>query len=384
MNTVVYYPYIYPTPEWLRIAALIWERVYLLGVRDEVGGTRAPPSEIAILDNSFGNILDDSITFTELVTDDLINEFKAWVVARKDVLKRHKLSSKPQELFGLYDHKFLVGSHVQTEESVRDWLIEQGLAKIKWANKKKFGLHKFPSEGGYSRFLAESMVYLPADIALHYLSLCAAKAAQVGNRDLVAADEPFTDIVFHRHRCITSEVASNILQAYLPKDFNTLDTELIAEFRDTFANQRLKYQSAVQMLCREFMDVASEGQLEYLIRRIQSLAEERVEETKRTYSRAKLETATKVFSLSLAPPAIVASLASMLGTGVFVPAGIVAAISLLGVKVFVALEKAKEDKAKSPWSYVLSVGDMDRSVTREAGFFDRIRSFFAGSPKRKV
>jgi hypothetical protein len=85
---------------------------------------------------------------------------------------------------------------------------------------------------------------------------------------------------------------------------------------------------------------------------------EQIEETKKMYQRAKLEMAIKTFGLTLTPPAIVASIASALGIGIFAPAGIAAALSVFAAQLLLDWDKAESEKSKSPWSYVLDAGKM--------------------------
>ena len=87
--------------------------------------------------------------------------------------------------------------------------------------------------------------------------------------------------------------------------------------------------------------------------RIIELAKERVEETKKTYERAKLEMIIKTFGVSIAPPAIVASVASALGIGLFAPGGIAAAFSIFAAGKLIEWDQARSERNKSPWSYVL-------------------------------
>ncbi len=112
------------------------------------------------------------------------------------------------------------------------------------------------------------MLYLPKDIALYYLSLCTLKAAKEGNRDLVADDEKFMDPVFYDYRSLRGDVATSVLNAYLPNNFHSLNSSIIREFRTEFAAQRLKYDKEIQSICKEFGDVASEGELIFWIRRL--------------------------------------------------------------------------------------------------------------------
>jgi hypothetical protein len=201
-----------------------------------------------------------------------------------------------------------------------------------------------------------TIIYLPKDIALHYLSLCASQAAtdKKGNqkRDLVADGGRFTEAVFHDYS-VSGEVATTVLQAYLPKNLADLEFERIAEFREEFAAQRLAYQIEIQSMVEKATKVASEGELEALKDSIVELAKQNVDDTRSTYRRAHQEMVIKAVGVSLTPPAIATAIGSALGIGIFGPAGIVAALSILGAKLLLDRDKANTERAKSPWSYVL-------------------------------
>jgi hypothetical protein len=135
----------------------------------------------------------------------------------------------------------------------------------------------------------------------------------------------------------------------------TLEPKRIAEIRSGLATQRLKYDKAIQSLCDEFAKVVSEGELGKLKDRIIEIAKEKVEETTSVYKRAKLEMMIQGFAISLTPPAIASSIASILGIGIFAPAGIAAALSIFAAKSLIDWDKARSERSKSPWSYVLDV-----------------------------
>jgi hypothetical protein len=151
--------------------------------------------------------------------------------------------------------------------------------------------------------------YLPKDIALHYFSLCALKAAEAGKRDLVADGQRFTEAVFYEYS-IEGEVGATVLQAYLPENFFNMVPGRIAEFREDFRAQRHKYQGVIQDLVEEYERISSEGQLELLKDEIVEVAKKRADDTQGAYRRAKLGMALKTFSVSLTPPALLTSIGS--------------------------------------------------------------------------
>ena len=373
MNTVVYYPYINPRPDWLKLAALCWDKVYRLVPPNTY---LSVPEEIEELDEALGEILwsvdvgvhgeDD-----EIYEDEIQDQFWRWIDAREEKLKGESWSSERSQeehaLFSMFPSKFPGGEFVGK-------LQERGLARVNYepvevpegepvgesavyeqSESRRVGgrvsrrvrkwLHK-------KTFVEEPIVYLPKDVALHYLSLCASQEAKDGKRDLVADGEKFTDTVLHDYS-VRGEVATTVLQAYLPKNFSNLEVKRIAEFRKEFAAQRLAYQSAVQSIVDEHAKVASEGELESVKRNIVELAKQKVDDTQRTYRRANQEMVVKAVTVSLTPPAIATAIGSALGIGIFGPAGIVAALSILGAKLLLDRDKANTERAKSPWSYVL-------------------------------
>lgn len=316
MNMVIYYPYA-PSAEWLRLASLCWDSICL------IGPIRILPPELLELDDILGSTL-----YT-------------------------------------IDGEFLKREHPELKAQVRDWLMKRA-----------------EQHGIQISELSDSNHYDPDYIALDYVNqlidspmksqqafmrqeargitayltgLYAYTAAQRGSMDLITLEEGYTDIIFHQERALVSQVTTAVLEAYIPEKLFSMDPRQIAEFREEFAVKRLKYEAAIQSLIKEFKDVASEGQLLQLKERIIDIAKERVDETRQTYQRAKLEMIAKTFGVALTPPAFVTTLASALGIGIFAPAGIAAAISILLATKLIEWDKAKIDKEKNSWSYLLDV-----------------------------
>jgi hypothetical protein len=163
------------------------------------------------------------------------------------------------------------------------------------------------------------------------------------------------DTALHGVRVVRGEIMTSILEAHVPSGLDTLPPDQIAELRAEMATGRLRYHRDVQGVVQEFAGVASEGELSTVKQRIVSIATERVDDVKQTYRRARLDTIVKAIGIPVVPPAMAASIASALGIGIFAPAGVVAALAAVGAARLLELEKAKADKAKSAWSYVLDV-----------------------------
>jgi hypothetical protein len=175
---------------------------------------------------------------------------------------------------------------------------------------------------------ATAVVYLPREIAWYYLSLCASNIARDCRSDLSADGDRFADAAIRNEQGIGADVATAILEAYLPSDPSTLDPRRIREFRETFGTKRLKFQVAVQELVKKCSEVSSETEMDRIARSATELAKEQVEAAKQTYRRAQIDMVVKTIGVSLTPPAVLTYLASALGIGLFPPAGIAAALGL--------------------------------------------------------
>jgi hypothetical protein len=406
MNTVIYYPYISPRPEWLKLAALSWNKVYRL-----VPSYGSPDDSDVVreLDEALGGIL-EPVYVAQEADQEVQEQFWRWVDARKERLEISRWSpdeSREREVItGLGIGKFAGG---EGGELLKE-LQRQGLARVEekqvakqiptWVEEARAkypmlqmtvteeSLVDEPEPGSdhekYLKLLETAhnttdskradalrkeakdirqrnlvtvteqgpVIYLPVDIASHYLSLCAARAAENGRRDLVADGAKFTDAVFHDYS-VRSEVSTAILEAYLPKDLSNLRPERIAEFRSEFSARRLEYQTTVQEMVDKYEKTSSEGELEDLKKQMVILATEQVERTKKTYRRAKQDMVIKTIGISLTPPATIAFVASALSIGILGPVGIATALSLFGAGLLLEWDKARSERAKSPWSYVL-------------------------------
>jgi hypothetical protein len=418
MNTVVYYPYITPRLEWLKLAALCWDKVYRLvppyGWPDD-------PEALIELDQSLGSLLGtvDVAEYAGSIQD----QFWTYIDAREEKFKEVQWSpdtfKERDTIFNLYESKFPGGEFVKE-------LHSRGLARVETEIKEvqiaewEVGYYQVAEEvyepedplpgsahEQYNRLQEEAwrirseayglglasaradalqrqanalenkaeeirrqnlitysfqdwdnpVISLPKDVALHYLSLCASQAAEDKRRDLVADGMKYTDAVFHDY-AVRGEVGTAILRAYLPENFSDLEPERIKDFREEFSAQRTAYQSEIQSHVGRLAEITSEGELESKKADIVELAKQRVDDVQRTYRRANQRMVLKTLGMSLTPPALATFIGSALGIGIFAPAGIVAAVSLFGAGLLLDRDEAKAERDKSPWSYVLDAAKM--------------------------
>lgn len=419
MNTVVYFPHFYPSTNWLKTAAFCWDKVYTLVTKDSpppseelietnnalgnILDTISIPnlvySEESLqqfeswikkradkiksapweLDNKhlvelFPSKLTD-FPLTKLLQKNGLVKFESnsnvqipkWELNRS---KNRNLSSNPFEEFNRFGFEYssILGSipSMPVREAGSDYdkyldlidlskkkrdegdLVAAQKAKDEADEIKKKNLIEVPNQHDLS-------AYLPKDVALHFLSFCASVAAKDGNRDLIAANDSFTDSIFHNYNSLSGEVSKTVLEAFLPKDLSKINFEQIKEIKSKLSSSRLRYQNEIQSLCNEFEKVGSQGAIEKIKDGIVAIANEKIEETKKAYKYAKVETIITTLGVTLTPPALITSVASILGIGIFSPAGLIAAFSsTVGLK-YLEFRKAKLEKIYSPWSYVLEI-----------------------------
>ena len=325
MNTVIYYPRIFPSPDWLKLAALCWDQVYRLVPSDWSYNPRIDdPQEVNELDRKLGGILRPFDT-NLVVSPELDRRFIKW-------FKIYRANIEYEKQYRLYERE--VPFYLRkVSERVQALLKDEG----------------YRTEDG--------LIYPPAYIAQYYLSLCASYAVQRLRCDAVTNEQKFTDIIFDSSP-FYQQVATAVLQAYLPENLVTLRPERIRELRESKGKEMLKYQAAIQSLVDEYGKVASVGEYETVKRRIIAIATDEVEKIKQNFQHSNQRLVLKSFSVSLTPPALAASIASLLHIGIIAPVGIAAALSVFAVSILIDWNEAKSAKSDSPWSYVLNVAQM--------------------------
>jgi len=349
MNTVLYYPHTQPRPPWLRLASLCWDEVYLLSF-DRYATSYKPAMwpELAELDAALGGVIRASEFVDEYVDENLIDEFKGWVDEREAQL-RQDLDDGRQVLFGIHESK-MYHPPIAGEDTLREWLVGRGLARIERPEEQGDGDRWEATE-----MAPEVNVWLPRNIALQYLALIASRAAESHGRDMATDSAIFTDPVFHTVRSVRGQVATSTVEAFLPDAFETIEPERLAQLREDLSAQRLRYQAEIQGIVTEFEDLASEAEFGRLQTRIAEIAQQRVDDTKASYRRAKLGLVTQAVGMTLTPPAVATSVASLLSIGIFAPLGVAMAVAVFSASAVLRRAEAKAAVARSPWSYVLDL-----------------------------
>jgi hypothetical protein len=205
---------------------------------------------------------------------------------------------------------------------------------------------------------SETYYYIPKDVARYYLSISAARTAELVQADVVTDERRFSEPVISRVPELRAYVAHSVLEAYVPKGFYSLDLQRIAEFRAKLSTERLKYQKEIQSLVAEFSGVSSVDSYESLKRQLMTIAEERIQGIKSIYRLSRIELVAETIGISLTPPAVATAVASALDIGSIAPAGLGAALSLFGASMLIKWNQARAERKQSPWSYVLAVSKL--------------------------
>jgi hypothetical protein len=223
----------------------------------------------------------------------------------------------------------------------------------RWASlvRKASLLSQAAADGEYEK----QVVFMPPTVPLHYLSLCAARLAEQKGCDLAATGSAYVQTAMYGPRQLGAETAVAAVKTILPENIGLLEKSKIADLRQEFGVQRLKFQTEIQSLVGDIQKVASEGTLEDLKKAALALAVERYKESEAIFKRARVETINKVFSLTLTPSVLASSLASMLGIGLFAPAAVGSALALFTAQRLLAAAEAKSKAESRGWSYLISL-----------------------------
>jgi hypothetical protein len=399
MNTAIYYPHLYPPPKWLRVAALCWDSVYTVQASD----SPPFPRDVAELNSALGGFL-ETVPFDRAIQDrHVIDEFSAWVEEHADRFRGQQLAEESsgrlqRDLFYLYPGKMGgLDSHIV------DRLVTLGLARVEsktvtrempdW-EAERYGLEQpaFFERGSpeavymelqeqasstdnprkqkklkdraealrqkhlVSKDTWKPLLLVPSELGLHYIALCAGYLAEQDRRDLATGSERFSDVVVSSSRdAVAADVTQALIEAYVPANIEQVEPARLAELRETLRHERHGFQGEVDRLVNEFEEIASEGQMTRLRDDAIDLARTRAEATRRAHHAANLEIAVETLSVSLAPPALLVTTASLLGTGLFAPLGVATALAVGTAKAYLAWRTRGHTRRKAEWSYVFEV-----------------------------
>ena len=347
-NTAIYYPHLYPPLKWLRVASLCWDTVYNIEPPD----ARPRPQALVEFDSVLGGFL-EPLAFDLVLGDKaLMDEFSDWVEARAEGFRQQPLVEERQALSR--DLAYLYpGKLGGLNSPIVDRMQDLGLARVEWTEVSS-ETQDWQLDVYHPREIP--LLFVPPELADHYLAQCASYLAEQRRSDLATTDGQFTDVVVSGSRAaVAAEVAHTVIDAYLPSDIEHVEPVRLAELRDSLRDERHEFQADVEAIVNGFEQIASEGQMEHLKRDAVDLASAQVDATRRTYQRADLKLVVETLGISVAPPALLATTASLLGVGLFAPIGIAAALSFGTVKAYLAWRERGEQRRKAEWSYVFEI-----------------------------
>ena len=119
--------------------------------------------------------------------------------------------------------------------------------------------------------------------------------------------------------------------------------------------EKLSFQAEVQNLVQTFGGVASVDTYETVKSQLVDMAKQRIEQTRTTYRKARLDVTVQALNVSLTPPALATAAASALHIGLLAPVGLSAVLSLFAASKVIEWRNARSEQQNSPWSYVLDV-----------------------------
>lgn len=182
MISTVYYPNLFPSESWLRLAALCWDEVYTLHYQ----WNPKFPDEITKFNNQLGNFIIPKNT-VELGSNPAVSEkFKALVsqfLRRKIKIPKSWEAAIDVDWYEMFGDKF-----------PRDILDELKEVLVRDDDSAK--------------------VFLPNEVSLHYMSLCASQLADQEKADLFADTKVFARTAMFDKR-VRGRITTSIMEAYI-------------------------------------------------------------------------------------------------------------------------------------------------------------------------
>ena len=374
MNSVVYYPYLVPSLEWLKMSSLCWDNIYVLHPGNSISFSK----EIKDANIDLGSVIKTLDTQIIGRSEDVFEAFLQILEKKGKYFDTSNISdsSEDLQLFNIFPGKFPPNLFQKLKDN--NLIIYEGDKRI--GNKRSFYrtgfesknlfdiepfrkeirdgegkldfIKRMKSEGRSVEQKFSSAIYLPSEIALHYLSLCASKAAALKKADLYGASDIYFETTTSFSNKSFGHIIQNVVGAYIPENINTLSCKTIGEIRETLAEKRLVFQSEIQNLCKKLSDISSEDDLEILKMKIENIAKDRINETQKTFRENKIKLVIKSIGISLTPPALANYIASALSIGMLEPAGIGLSVALFTGNTIFEYNKAKSDYNNNAWSYI--------------------------------
>ena len=278
------------------MAALCWVEVYRLRPHD------APddPEEIVILNEALGGLLksEDPRHWVDMDSETKIG-FITWLKDRMMRLQPGLITREDWEWVEVMPTKF--------SKDIVQKLNHYNLMS-KRASRKGDVLRRRPG-----------FLHMPSDVAYQYLSVCASQIATATSRDLAADSVGYTDAMFGV-RCLGANTAAEILRAYVPENFFSMDIQRLSDFRSAMSASRLNFETEVSSLCARYTSMTSDSELDKLKEQVIELGKQRVSAVMKEYKRAKIKAVAKSIAITVAPAAFLKAVTSMLNLGIYEPA----------------------------------------------------------------
>ena len=351
-NTVVYYPFVYPSISWVRTASLCWDRVFTLAP------AVAPPvpSDISEFQNTVGNLLNTldvaEIGGKAIVYDAFVRWLDDW---RGDLADEfpEALPRGDERLSAMYVGKFDAWSVFKSLAARCPIYIEQADHQSLRRVTEEQALDHYTKV--FDPYSTGPLAFIPSEVGTHYLALCGGHAATERGADLFAAETDYAHSVQLFDPGGHAAFGQHLLTALFPDRLDTLGATQVRDLRLHFSEQRRAFQAEVTRLAERWQYISSEDELDRAKSEALEVAETRIGQVERAYRDARAVAVAKTIAVSVAPSGAATLLASALSIGIFQPASVMGALAFAGAQFLHESRRAWGEAAKSPWSYVLEI-----------------------------
>lgn len=338
MRKAFYYDNAMPPENWLKIAILLWDKIWIsplviellksLDTFKELKDnflTRLYLADKSFFDTEFPKL--DKSRMQEILKEDDVILFKEIVLEYVTEINKRDINPKTLE------------SNMKLMKQTRFEISRRNLTKAKQM------IARLEEQGkAYKRNLIEKAEYF--------------NKAFYNSRfkELFPQLDYFFDKKhsFFEYYSSKKEVILIGVEAFLPVDLSDLTVGQIIDFRNTTKTQRISFRKEAENVLKDFVLFSSEKDFHRTTERFKDILHAELDVLKKAYRACKIEAAYKgigIFTVS----SVLSYLASVADIGIFQPASIIAAISFSGSRGLASYEKDIAEIFKSPWGYLLAL-----------------------------
>lgn len=159
----------------------------------------------------------------------------------------------------------------------------------------------------------------------------------------------------------SNKVFVHSVRALLPVDLGEITIPQIMDFRNETAVHRLNFKISSEAILENIMDASSEAQLQQLIKTYTDLLKDQLAKLETAYTHSKIKSVLTAIGVVTGVPTLLSLLGTALQIGIYEPAAIASGFSAAGASLKAALDKARAEVNVSQWGLLVKLQKLKRA-----------------------